>query len=74
MLDVRELLGFYWRTADGVRYDGGLLMELWTDGSEGCGLDLEVVRSVGWIKKKTTHLWVGGLGDGGGLRSTISIE
>ena len=49
-------------------------MELWTDGSEGCGLDLEVVRSVGWIKKKTTHLWVGGLGDGGGLRSIISIE
>lgn len=53
---------------------GGLLMELWTDGFEGCGLDLEVVRSVGWIKKKATHLWVGGLGDGGGLRSTISIE
>ena len=53
---------------------GGLLMELWTDGSEGCGLDLEVVMSVGWIKKKATHLWVGGLGDGGGLRSTISIE
>ena len=25
---------------------GGLLMELWTDGFEGCGLDLEVVRSV----------------------------
>ena len=23
LLDVRELLGFYWRTADGVRYDGG---------------------------------------------------
>ena len=53
---------------------GRLLMELWTDGFEGCGLDLEVVRSVGWIKKKATHLWVGGLGDGGGLRSTISIE
>ena len=53
---------------------GGLLMGLWTDGSEGCGLDLEVVMSVGWIKKKATHLWVGGLGDGGGLRSTISIE
>ena len=32
LLDVRELLGFYWRTADGVRYDGGT-----ADGAVGDG-------------------------------------